>query len=128
MRGKHGQHELDGIRQLHRDHRMGGESGFDEMRRQCGDGAIGLLVGQSHLRLAGDARLVRGIDQRYRIPISGHDPLKQCIERRRCVRLIHLGNPIIRTSWSIEVPRITSPGNPAFATSSPGGIPPKRSP
>ena len=67
MGGEHRQHELDGIRQLHRDHRMGGQAGFDEMRRERRDGAIGLRVGQPLRRLAGDARLVQGIDQRERI-------------------------------------------------------------
>ena len=58
--GQHRQREFDGVRQLHRDHGIGRQSGFDEMRRQRGDGPIGLREGQALRRLAGDARLVEG--------------------------------------------------------------------
>ena len=89
MRGQHGQHEFDGIRQLNRDHGIGRQARFDEMRRQRRDRAIGLREGQAFWRLAGDARLVERIEQRQRIRLPRQDPAKQSVERRRCVGLDH---------------------------------------
>jgi hypothetical protein len=89
MRGKHRQHEFDGVRQLHRDDGIGGQAGFDEMRRQCGDRPLGLRKGQALRWLAGDAQLVGGIDQRRRIRLPRQVSSKQSVERRRCVGLAH---------------------------------------
>ena len=65
--GEHGEREFDGVGQLNRDHGIGRQAGFDEMRRQRRDHAVGLREGQPLRRLAGDALLVEGIDQRQRI-------------------------------------------------------------
>ena len=85
VRGKHRQREFDRVRQLHRDHGIGGQAGFDEMRRQRRDRAIGLGVGQPLRRLAGDAGLVQGIEQRERIGLPREDALEQDVECRRGV-------------------------------------------
>ena len=66
-----------------------GKPGFDEMRRQRRDRPIGLREGQALRRLAGDARLVEGIEQRRRVRLARQDPSKQSVERRRCVGLDH---------------------------------------
>ena len=82
VRGQHRQHELDGIGQLHRDHGIGRQPGFDEMRRQRRDRPVGFREGQFPRRLAGDALLVDGIEQRRCIRLAGQDPLEQSVERR----------------------------------------------
>ena len=73
MAAKHGEREFDGVGQLNRDHGIGRQAGFDEMRRQRRDRAVGLREGQALRRLAGDALLVEGIDQRQRIRLSRQD-------------------------------------------------------
>ena len=82
MRGKHRQHELDGVRQLHRNHRMARQAGLGEMRRECRDRAVGLGLGQLSWRLARDALLVGRIDQRKRIGSARQDALEQDVEGR----------------------------------------------
>ena len=76
MRGKHRQHELDGVGQLHRDDRIGRQAGFDEMRRQRRDRPVGLRKGQAPRRLSGDALLVERIEQRRRIRLPGQDAVE----------------------------------------------------
>ena len=87
MRGQHRQHEFDGVRQLNRDDRIGRQSGLDEMRRQRGDGPVGLREGQALRRLPGDARLVGGIDQRRRIRLP-RQRSAETIRRASAMRLV----------------------------------------
>ena len=102
MGGQHRQHELDGVGQLNRDHGIGRQAGFDEMRRQRRDGAVGLREGQALWRLAGDARLVEGIEQRQRVRLPRQDPAKQSVERRRCVGLDHGVNFVCGSSSDFD--------------------------
>ena len=87
--GEHGEREFDGVGQLNRDHGIGRQAGFDEMRRQRRDRAVGLREGQTLRRLAGDALLVEGIDQRQRIRLPRQDAFEQRIERWRSGGLGH---------------------------------------
>ena len=82
MRGQHRQYELDRVGQLYRDHGIGRQAGFDEMRRQRRDRPVGFRVAQVPCRLAGDALLVDGIEQRQCIGLAGQYPLEQSVERR----------------------------------------------
>src|SRR4029077_3987337 len=59
------------------------------MRRQRGDGAIGLRIGQTFRCRASDALLVDGIDQRRRIRAPRENPSEQRIERWRSDGLVH---------------------------------------
>src|SRR2546423_14845590 len=77
------------------------------MRRQRRDRAIGLRKCQALRRLAGDALLVEGIEQRQAIRLPREDPLKQDIECRRGVGMGH---------------GIISVLHPAFATRFPAKI------
>jgi len=90
VRGKHGQDEFHRVGQLNRDHRIIRQPGFDEMRRQGSNRAIGLGKGQALRRLAGDTRLVERIEQRQRIRLARQDTPEQDVERRRCVSLDHV--------------------------------------
>ena len=113
VRGEHGQHELDGVRKLNRDHGIVRQTRFDEVRRERGNRAVGSGEGQSLGRLSRDARLVEGIEQRQRVRLSRHDPAKQDVKRRRCVVLDH---------------GITSVVAPPSATRFPGDSPTRRWP
>src|SRR4051812_27049963 len=101
IRSQHRKNELDRVGELNSDNGIVRQSGFDEMRRQRRDRAIGFGVGQAFWRLAGDALFVDGIEQRQRIRSSGEGSSKQYIERRRYVGRNH---------------GITSLLGPAFAT------------
>ena len=89
MRRKHGQRELDRIRQLHRNHRIGRQAGFDEVGGERRDRLVGLHKGQPLWRLAGDALLVGRIYERQRIRLPREDAPEQDIEGRRCVGVGH---------------------------------------
>ncbi len=60
---------------------------------KCADSAVIARSASAKVRLlrrlAGDAQLVDGIEQRRRIRLAGQDPLEQSVERRRCVGLDH---------------------------------------
>ena len=85
--GQHGEREFDRVRQLNRDHGIRRQSGLDEMRGDRRDRAVGLRVGQALARLAGDALLVEGIDQRQCIGLARQYPFEQAIKRWRSGRL-----------------------------------------
>ena len=82
VRGKHRQHELDGVRQLNRDNGISRQTGFDEMSRQRRDRPIGFCEGQAFWAVARDTLLVGRVEQRQRIRLSRQDPPEQSIERR----------------------------------------------
>ncbi len=82
VRCKHGQHELDRVRQLNRDDRVGRQPRFDEMSRQRRDRPIGFREGQAFWWIARDALLVGRVEQRQRIRLSCQDPSEQSVERR----------------------------------------------
>ena len=82
VRGKHRQHELDGVRQLNRDNGISRQSGFDEMSRQRRDRPIGFCEGQAFWAVTRDTLLVARVEQRQRIRLSRQDPPEQSIERR----------------------------------------------
>ena len=87
--GQNREREFDGVRQLDGDDGIRRQSGFDEMRSQRGDDAVGLRVSEALRRLARDAQLVGGIDQRQRIRLPGQRPLEQRVERGRGGGLAH---------------------------------------
>jgi len=82
VRCEHREHELDGVRQLNRDDRVGRQPRVDEMSRQRRDRPIGFREGQALWGIAGNALLVGRVEQRHRIRLARQDPSKQSIERR----------------------------------------------
>jgi hypothetical protein len=82
VRCEHRQHELDRVRKLNRDDRVGRQPRFDEMSRQRRDRPIGFREGQAYWGTASDALLVGRVEQRHRIRLSRQDPSKQSVERR----------------------------------------------
>ena len=105
MRGKHGQHKLDRIRQLNRNDGIIRQARFDKVRRERGDRAISFGEGQTLCRKTCDPLFVDGIKQRQRVRLSSQYSSKQHVERRRCGGLDH---------------GITSGFGPAVATKFPG--------
>ena len=97
--GEHGEREFDGVGQLNRDHGIGRQAGFDEVRGQRRDHAVGLRKGKTLRRLAGDALLVEGIDQRQRIRLSRQVPFEQRIERWRSGGLGHGVTSALSRGW-----------------------------
>jgi hypothetical protein len=89
MRGEHRQHELDGVRQLNRNHGIGGQPGFDEMRRQRRDGTVRLREGQPLGWSAGNAGGIERIEQGQRLWLTCYVPSKQSLKRRRWRGLNH---------------------------------------
>src|SRR5690349_6636795 len=72
------------------------------MSRECGNGPIGLRKGEALRCIAGNARLVLGIDERQRVRLAGQNPLEEGVKGGRCAGLIHqvsrLSNPFPFTS------------------------------